>query len=257
MPRPSAGELPDGRIDDLGAYAGLLLSGCDLSDQIAEDVTFERMIFKQVALSRTLISSIQQILDPTAPPLEPERATHAIFFSISNCQPGLRGVSFGNFLIKQVVVELQRELPELKTFATLSPIPSFRNWLKSALEGASPPELEAGERTALAAAGRLAGVLGDGVTDVPALKAARLAIAQGPGTQMARTVADVVLVRGEFAAVPAMVAEGLSNQAVADRLFLSPQTVKVHVRNIYSKLDVRSRTQAVARARVLGILSTE
>ena len=54
-----------------------------------------------------------------------------------------------------------------------------------------------------------------------------------------------------------LIAEGLSNQAVADRLFLSPQTVKVHVRNIYSKLDVSSRTQAVARARVLGILSTE
>jgi malonyl-CoA decarboxylase len=109
----------------------------------------EPLIFIEVALSRTLASSIQQILDPTAPPLDPAKATHAIFFSISNCQPGLRGVSFGNFLIKQVVVELQRELPQLELFATLSPIPSFRSWLGGALRAEELPHLEPADRVRL------------------------------------------------------------------------------------------------------------
>ena len=59
----------------------------------------------------------------------PAQADTAIFYSISNCQPGLRGISFGNFLIKQVVEELRAELPGLKRFATLSPVPSFKRWL--------------------------------------------------------------------------------------------------------------------------------
>ena len=58
-----------------------------------------------------------------------------MFYSISNCQEGLRGISFGNFLIKQVVEELTREIPSLKTFVTLSPAPSFRSWLFRALAG--------------------------------------------------------------------------------------------------------------------------
>ena len=58
-----------------------------------------------------------------------ERADRAMFYSITNCQEGLRGTSFGNLLIKQVAEELQRELPHLRTFATLSPIPGFRRWL--------------------------------------------------------------------------------------------------------------------------------
>jgi malonyl-CoA decarboxylase len=59
------------------------------------------------------------------------RADTAIFYSISNCQDGLRGVSFGNFLIKQVVEELKAELPHLSRFSTLSPVPGFRRWLTS------------------------------------------------------------------------------------------------------------------------------
>ena len=60
---------------------------------------------------------------------DPNRATCAVFYSITNCQQGLRGVSFGNVLIKQVVEDLGKEFPRLKTFATLSPIPGFRKWL--------------------------------------------------------------------------------------------------------------------------------
>jgi malonyl-CoA decarboxylase len=75
-------------------------------------------------------------------------ADTAIFYSISNCQDGLRGISFGNFLIKQVVEELQAEFPQLKRFSTLSPVPGFRRWLMQRLaEGSDPdtallPELE-------------------------------------------------------------------------------------------------------------------
>ena len=61
-------------------------------------------------------------------------ATTAVFYSISNCQLGLRGVSFGNFLIKQVVEELSRELPSLRTFVTLSPAPGFGSWVRRVLE---------------------------------------------------------------------------------------------------------------------------
>jgi malonyl-CoA decarboxylase len=68
------------------------------------------------------------------------RADTAIFYSISNCQDGLRGVSFGNFLIKQVVEELQAEFPQLKRFSTLSPVPGFRRWLTQQLAEESKPD---------------------------------------------------------------------------------------------------------------------
>ena len=74
----------------------------------------------------------QPLLDPGSSPLDPASADCAIFYSITNCQEGLRGVSFGNLLIKQVAEDLGREFPRLKTFATLSPIPGFRKWLAGA-----------------------------------------------------------------------------------------------------------------------------
>jgi malonyl-CoA decarboxylase len=88
----------------------------------------EPLIFVQVALVNGLSASIQELLDGGKRD-DPEAADTAVFYSISNCQPGLRGISFGNFLIKQVVVELQAELPSLTTFATLSPIPGVMRWL--------------------------------------------------------------------------------------------------------------------------------
>ena len=72
-----------------------------------------------------------------------------MFYSISNCQAGLKGVSFGNFLIKQVAEELKRELPSLRTFITLSPVPGFREWLQRSREGAAPAFLRANDRRAL------------------------------------------------------------------------------------------------------------
>ena len=74
-------------------------------------------------------SRIQPLLDPDSPVFDARAANCAVFYSITNCQDGLRGVSFGNLLIKQVAEHLRRELPHLRTFATLSPIPGFRQWL--------------------------------------------------------------------------------------------------------------------------------
>ncbi|MGA0597254.1 malonyl-CoA decarboxylase [Enterovirga sp. CN4-39] len=89
----------------------------------------EPLIFVEVALTREIPGSIQEVLADGRETLPPERATTAVFYSISNCQPGLRGISFGNFLIKQVVEDLCRDIPSLKTFVTLSPVPGFGRWL--------------------------------------------------------------------------------------------------------------------------------
>ncbi len=90
----------------------------------------EPLIFVQVALSSGLTASVQTLLDPRRTPVDPERADTAVFYSISNTQPGLQGVNLGDFLIKRVVDHLQRELPRLKTFATLSPIPGFVDYVR-------------------------------------------------------------------------------------------------------------------------------
>lgn len=87
------------------------------------------LIFVEVALTKGLADSIVRLLDPTEIDPDPAEADTAIFYSISNCQPGLAGVRLGDFLIKRVVGELVLELPRLDTFATLSPIPGFRAWL--------------------------------------------------------------------------------------------------------------------------------
>ena len=89
----------------------------------------EPLIFVEVALVQGLAESVQKLLDEKAPLLDPHTADTAIFYSISNCQSGLSGISFGNFLIKRVVEELTHEFRNLHTFATLSPVPGFRRWL--------------------------------------------------------------------------------------------------------------------------------
>ena len=96
----------------------------------------EPLIFVEVALVNGLADDIHKLLDEGAPKVEPAEADTAIFYSISNTQKGLRGISFGDFLIKKVAESLVRDLPNLKTFATLSPIPGFRRWLDAALAAA-------------------------------------------------------------------------------------------------------------------------
>ena len=89
----------------------------------------EPVIFIEVALTRGVSTRVQPLLELNSEVADPASADCAIFYSITNCQEGLRGVSFGNLLIKQVAEDLGREFPRLKTFATLSPVPGFRQWL--------------------------------------------------------------------------------------------------------------------------------
>lgn len=98
----------------------------------------EPLIFVEVALTKEIPRSIGDVLGEKRDVLPAQAATTAVFYSISNCQEGLRGISFGNFLIKQVAEDLKRELPGLDTFVTLSPLPGFARWLDGAL--AEPTE---------------------------------------------------------------------------------------------------------------------
>jgi malonyl-CoA decarboxylase len=98
----------------------------------------EPLIFVEVALVTGIATNVQALLDLEAPVGDPSKADTAIFYSISNCQKGLAGISFGNFLIKRVVDRLSGEFKNLKTFATLSPIPGFRSWLDARLAVGEP-----------------------------------------------------------------------------------------------------------------------
>lgn len=91
----------------------------------------EPLIFVEVALVNGLAGNVQKLLDESAPTQDINTADTAIFYSISNAQRGLAGISFGNFLIKQVVKRLRDEFPQLKQFATLSPVPGFCRWLEN------------------------------------------------------------------------------------------------------------------------------
>jgi len=91
----------------------------------------EPLIFVEVALTTEMSSEMASLLDQRAPVTDPALATNAIFYSISNCQRGLDGISFGNALIKRVVQELAHEFRHLRTFVTLSPMPRFREWLET------------------------------------------------------------------------------------------------------------------------------
>jgi len=91
----------------------------------------EPLIFIEVALTKNIPAKINEILDPNRLMIKSQEATTAVFYSISNCQKGLQGISFGNFLIKQVAKDLQNNFENLSKFVTLSPVPGFSKWLKS------------------------------------------------------------------------------------------------------------------------------
>ncbi|MBB4505617.1 malonyl-CoA decarboxylase [Rhizobium leguminosarum] len=97
----------------------------------------EPLVFVEVALTRSVPRAIGDVLVEGREQINADEATTAVFYSISNCQDGLRGISFGNFLIKQVVEDLRRDLPGLKNFVTLSPVPGFARWLARARASAA------------------------------------------------------------------------------------------------------------------------
>jgi malonyl-CoA decarboxylase len=104
----------------------------------------EPLIFVEVALTQEMPEAIAPLLTSERRIIKGAQANTAVFYSISNCQAGLRGISFGNFLIKQVVEELRREWPKLSTFVTLSPVPDFARWLDGELVAETsllPPEI--------------------------------------------------------------------------------------------------------------------
>jgi malonyl-CoA decarboxylase len=114
----------------------------------------EPLIFVEVALVQGMSASVQTVLDQKLPLLDPAKADTAVFYSINNCQRGLDGISFGNFLIKRVVGLLADEFRNIKTFCTLSPMPGYRRWLDSVLTAPESPLTEE-ERKALREAAAL------------------------------------------------------------------------------------------------------
>ena len=113
----------------------------------------EPLIFVQAALTQEIPGDIANVLEmkSTDELTENRGPTTAVFYSISNCQEGLRGISFGNFLIKQVVEELTKECPTLKTFVTLSPVPGFSKWVKSIDTSPDNTGIDDGSRSAIVA----------------------------------------------------------------------------------------------------------
>ena len=109
----------------------------------------EPLIFVEVALVKSMAGNVQDLLDTAAPLGDVEAADTAIFYSINNAQRGLAGISFGNFLIKTVVDDLSHQFPQIRTFATLSPLPGFSRWLIRRLEDGEAGLLTAAEHHAL------------------------------------------------------------------------------------------------------------
>src|ERR1700682_3270434 len=109
----------------------------------------EPLIFVEVALVNGMAGNVQRLLDARAETHDARQANIAIFYSINNCQQGLAGISFGNFLIKRVAEQLARDLPNIKDFAPLSPIPVLRQHIDGLLKNEGEDALTAGEIASL------------------------------------------------------------------------------------------------------------
>ncbi len=154
-------ESPAALLEKLIAYEAVhrIRSWEDLKNRLDSDrrcyaffhprMPDEPLIFIEVALVEGMSGNVQELLDHEAPEKAPEAADTAIFYSISNAQAGLVGVSFGDFLIKRVADDLQRSLPTLKNFATLSPAPGFMRWLISTMERDGEDVFSSGEAEVL------------------------------------------------------------------------------------------------------------
>jgi len=158
-------ESPAALLEKLMAYEAVheIRGWTDLKNRLEADrrcfaffhprMPDEPLIFVEVALVAGMTGDIHGLLDEAAPIGDPHAADTAIFYSISNCQRGLARISFGDFLIKRVVDALATELPRLKVFATLSPVPGFRAWLEWQSQAAQGDMLLPAERSAIEALG--------------------------------------------------------------------------------------------------------
>ena len=154
-------ESPAALLEKLIAYEAVhqIRSWEDLKNRLDSDrrcyaffhprMPDEPLIFIEVALVKGMADNVQELLDEAAPAINPDTADTAIFYSISNAQAGLAGVGFGSFLIKRVVDSLVRDFKSLKTFATLSPVPGFMQWLQERIDDEDGEVLSTGEAEAL------------------------------------------------------------------------------------------------------------
>ncbi len=225
----------------------------------------EPLIFVEVALVTGLADNIDVLLDETAPVGDPRSADTAIFYSISNAQRGLAGISFGGFLIKRVVDQLSAEFPKVKTFSTLSPIPGFRAWLDEQFAKGFPGMLTAAERKAIGAAvqgiaskGTLKQLLGTDWHKDPSIAAAL----QGP---LLRLCAHYLLEakRENGAALDPVAHFHLSNGARVERLcWLGDvsekgmrQSAGIMVNYVYRLPDIEANHEAYAGERTVTAAS--
>jgi malonyl-CoA decarboxylase len=147
-------DAPASLLEKLIAYEAVhaIDSWADLKNRLDSDrrcyaffhpaMPDEPLVFVEVALTTGVATAMTPLLDEHAPDLDPEAADTAIFYSISSCQPGLAGVNLGNALLKQVVERLTVELPQLRDFVTLSPVPGLRAWLETELRDGTVTEHE-------------------------------------------------------------------------------------------------------------------
>ncbi len=197
--RPISWESPAHVLEKIIAYEAVhaIQSWADLRRRLAPPdrrcfaffhpaMPDEPLIFVEVALTRGVPGSIQALLEEGRVPLEEGSADTAVFYSISNCQPGLAGISFGNSLIKQVASDLASTLPGLKTFVTLSPIPGLVRWLEE--QGVAYDPQDAKRMTQLAAHYLLTAKRGDGRPRDPV---ARFHLGNGAMVQAVHAGADL------------------------------------------------------------------
>ncbi len=166
----------------------------------------EPLIFVEVALLPEMAGAIAPLIDKKSTPLPPEQFKVAVFYSISNCQPGLRGVSMGNFLIKRVAEQLKRELPQLRSFCTLSPIPGLMAWLQKLCSQATD-----------------AGQVGSALAGLPAAASERAAHALALLRQAAGAELQALTQHATLAALPADAHHALWRLAALYLVHRSPQ----------------------------------
>ncbi|AOZ07391.1 malonyl-CoA decarboxylase domain-containing protein [Cupriavidus malaysiensis] len=228
--QPITWDSPASLLEKLIRYEAVheIASWADLRNRLDSDrrcyaffhprIPREPLIFVEVAFAPEMSANVQALLDEAAPLEDLRRVKWAIFYSISNTQAGLRGVSFGNFLLKRVIEELQREFPKLKQFATLSPIPGFADWLRKQDSAAVATVL--GEKRLARWRERHGGTPADGAGWVAALTECAAAGDEAPAREAGMALAAHFLVRERSREAPAdpVARFHLGNGACVERL---------------------------------------